>query len=271
MSIWKSAAPVSLVLLCLAIPATSETQQPPESKWFEFKPGGLRGAAGGYALVYGIRNTSREPQWAMVEFDNPDGDRLCEFIKKIEPGAAIDFECPVAAVTAGQSYQLTLAVYEDERLTDRMVRFEPVLKVTEPELAEADKAGAASPAASRALVTTLDEGAATPFPATFKPTWYRRVERGFSLRAYEDSGDLTVHADALVFTAGKKTIRIPVSQITSVRLDSLPRDIANHWVVVRFTNDEQKPDGVGFRDGARMGGGQDTRLIYMAVRRAAKK
>jgi len=72
--------------------------------------------------VHGLQNTSKQPQWVMAEFDNPDGSRLCEFIKKVEPKTSFEFACPVAAVKAAESYQLTLAVYGDDRLTDRMVR-----------------------------------------------------------------------------------------------------------------------------------------------------
>ena len=97
------------------------------------------------------------------------------------------------------------------------------------------------------------EGMDVSLPATFKSTWYRRVDRGFSMRALRNSGDLTVSADELVFTDGKKTVRIPHAQTLSVRWEPLANDIANHWVVVRFTNDEGKPDGVAFRDGGRMG------------------
>ena len=45
----------------------------------------------------------------------------------------------------------------------------------------------------------------------------------------------------------------------------------SHWVIVRFTNDQQQPDAVAFRDGSRIGLGQDARLMYLAARRAAKK
>lgn len=267
----SSSALFALGLLCLPLPAAGQTVGIPESRWFEFKPGGLRAAPSGYALEYGLHNTSKQPQWVMAEFDNPDGSRLCEFIKKIEPKSSFEFECPVAAVKVAESYKLTLAVYGDDRLTDRMVRFEPVIPITEAELATADRARPAAADASSPLATIVDEGAPTPFPATFKPTWYRRLDRGFSLRAYEHSGDFTVTPDALIFIDGKTTIRIPVSQITSVRHGPIPRDIANHWVIVRFTNDQQQPDAVAFRDGSRIGLGQDTRLMYLAARRAAKK
>ncbi len=91
------------------------------------------------------------------------------------------------------------------------------------------------------------------------------------MRAYENSGDLTVTTDEVLFVDGKKTVRIPHSQILSVRWEPLANDIANHWVAVRFKNEEGKEDGVAFRDGGRMGLRGDTGPIYQALRRAAKK
>jgi hypothetical protein len=38
---------------------------------------------------------------------------------------------------------------------------------------------------------------------------------------------------------------VPYGQITSVRWEPMPNDIANHWVAVRFTNDDGKEDGRG--------------------------
>jgi hypothetical protein len=98
-----------------------------------------------------------------------------------------------------------------------------------------------------------------------------RLNKGFSMRAYENSGNLTIEADALVFVDGKKTVRIPYSQITSVRWEPLDNDIANHWTAVRFTSDDGKPDGVAFRDGGMMGHSQGTGMIYVTLHRAAKK
>jgi hypothetical protein len=54
---------VALALLCLPIAAAGQTTRIPESRWFEFKPGGLRAAPSGYALEYGLPNTSKQPQW----------------------------------------------------------------------------------------------------------------------------------------------------------------------------------------------------------------
>ena len=51
------------------------------------------------------------------------------------------------------------------------------------------------------------------------------------MRAYENWATSPSSADELVFTDGKKTVRIPHAQILSVRWEPLPNDIANHWVV----------------------------------------
>ena len=271
MSIWKSTV-VAVMLVGLSGHVVTGAQRPPSSKWVEFKPGGLMGVAEGYALVYGIANTSKQPLWAMVEFDTEAGERQCEFIKKIEPGVSFLFQCPYMAVVPGQRYPLKLRVYTEDRLTGQVASFEPMFRATEAELAAFEKVRAGLTDAPRVTDKALDEGATSPdLPTSFEPTWFRRLQRGFSLRAYEDSGRLTVATDALVFTAGDKTVRISFSQITSVRLDGMPRDMANNWVVVRFTNDEQKPDGVGFRDGAGLGNGKGTSMMYLTVRRASQK
>ena len=136
--------------------------------------------------------------------------------------------------------------------------------------AAVDAAVEMSAAAPTAVPVGIFEGVETALPATFKPTWYRRLDKGFGMKAYENSGDLTVSADELVFVDGKKTVRIPQARILSVRWEPLPNDMANHWVVVRFTNEEGKADGVAFRDGGRMGTRGSTGPIYQAVRRTKK-
>lgn len=108
--LWKIALVVALILLCLPAQTTTAAQRPPSSKWVEFKPDGLMGVAGGYGLVYGIANTSKQPVWAMVEFNSSGGGRQCAFIKRIEPGASLLFECPVTAVLAGERYPFKLSV-----------------------------------------------------------------------------------------------------------------------------------------------------------------
>lgn len=254
MSFCKAAPVVAVLLLSLLSQLTSAAQRPPSSRWVEFKPGGVMGVAGGYALIYGIANMSKQPLCAMVEFNSPAGDRQCEFIERIEPGASSLFSCPFTTIQPGERYPMRLSVYTDDRLAERVARFEPVFRAHERELAEFNKLRADRTDLPSMPVSASDDGAASPeLPTSFEPTWFRRLQRGFSLRAYEDSGQLTVNADALVFTAEGKTLRIPVSQVTSVRFDGMPRDLANDWVVVRFINDEQKPDGVGFKDGTGLG------------------
>ena len=59
----SSSALFALGLLCLPIQAAGQTVGIPESRWFQFKPGGLRAAPSGFALEYGLHNTSKQPQW----------------------------------------------------------------------------------------------------------------------------------------------------------------------------------------------------------------
>ena len=225
---------------------------------------------GGHAFVYTLAGESRDPRWAVVEVNNADGSRKCEWLKKLDAKRTYRFECPVT-VAAGDKVPSRVRVFKDAKLSDRETFIDPVLNVTANVLTEAGKPGA-PPAAD--VITVPDgvlEAAELPLPSTFKPTWYRRIEKGFSMRAYENSGDLTVEADALVFVDGKKTVRIAYSQIASVRWEPLDNDIANHWVAVRFTNDEGKPDGVAFRDGGMMGIRKGGGMIYATLHRAAKK
>lgn len=224
---------------------------------------------GGHALVYTIAADARNPRWAVVEVNAADGSRTCEWLKKLDPGKTYRFECPLT-VAAGDLVPSRVRIFKDETLEDRDSFVDPVLKVTAGVLAAAAKA--APPTAS--VVTVPDgtlEALDLPLPATFKPTWYRRIDKGFSMRAYENSGDLTIEADALVFVDGKKTVRIPFGRITAVRWEPLQGDIANHWTAVRFTNDEGQPDGVAFRDGGMLGRRQRTGQIYVTLHRAVKK
>lgn len=271
MSLLKRTAVVAVALVGL-FGQPAGAQRPPSSKWVEFKPGGLMGGGDALAMVYGVANISKQPVWVLAEFNSPGGDRLCEFLKKIEPGASTLFECAVAAIMADQRYPLKLSVYSDDRLASRVERFEPTFRTSQQELTSFEKLRAATTDTRPTPLANVDDGAASAdLPTTFEPTWYRRLQRGFSLKAYEDSGQLTVSVDTLVFTAGEKVVRIPLAQITSVRLAGVPRDIANDWVVVRFTGDDQKPDGVGFKDGSGLGNGKGTGVMYLTIRRATRK
>ena len=252
-----------------SIQSASAQETPPKSRSYELEKVHLAKRDNTYVLVHTIASTaSKDRFWALVEVNNPDGSRKCEWLKVLEPKQRYRFECPVDATA--QKYPSRVRIYSDARLrlTDRELFYEPVLDVT------ADRVSGAT-AVSDSMGTVVPDGTfeaiELALPATFKPTWYRRVDKGFGMRAYEHSGDLTVSADELLFTDGKNTVRIPHNQMLSVRWEPLPNDIANHWVVVRFKNDEGKEDGVAFRDGGRIGLRGDTGPIYQALRRAAKK
>jgi len=252
----------------LAVQSVSAQETPPNGKYYDLDKVYLAKRDKTVLLVHTITSTaSKVRSWALVEVNNADGSRRCEWLKVLEPKQHYRFECPVEA-TAGVKYPSRVRIYSDAKLTDRELFYEPVLDIT------ADRLSAAA-AVTDSKGTVVPDGTfesdAPAFPATFKSTWYRRVDKGFGLRAYENSGDLTVTTDDLQFVDGKKTVRIPHSQVLSVRWEPLPGDIANHWVVVRFKNDEGNEDGVAFRDGGRLGLRGETGPIYQALRRAAKK
>jgi hypothetical protein len=258
-----------LALSLVAAPTAGAQEKPPSSRWVEVSRPSLAKKGNNYLLIHSITSTaSKDVSWALVEVNGPDGSRKCEWLKRLEPKQAYRFECPLQDA-AGQKFASRVRVYSNAKLTDREILYEPVIDVTPQVLAAADTGGAT--AGATVVPDGVIEGMEVTLPATFKSTWYRRVDRGFSMRAYEHSGDLTVSADDLAFVDGKTTVRIPHARIVSVRWEPLPNDIANHWVVVRFTNDEGKPEGVAFRDGGRMGLRGETGIIYQAVRRAAKK
>jgi hypothetical protein len=240
---------------------------PPTSRFVEVWKPHIAKRGDAHVLVHGINSTApRDRFWALVEVNNPDGSRKCEWLKMVEPRQRYRFECPLQN-PGGEKYESRVRVYSDAKLEDREMLYEPVLAVTPQLLSGAKQADAEGTSVPDGVFEAIE----TPLPVTFKSTWYRRLDRGFGMRAYENSGDFTVSADALVFVDGKKTVRIPHAQILSVRWEPLPNDIANHWLVVRFTNDEGKPDGVGFRDGARLGTRGNTGPLYQAVRRTVKK
>jgi hypothetical protein len=261
-------AVVFVVASVFTIGSAVAQEMPPKSKYYELDRVHLEKRDNAYLLVHTIASTaSKDRFWALVEVNNTDGSRKCEWLKVLEPKQRYRFECQVEA-TAGQKYPSRVRVYADARLTNRELFYEPVLDITAERLS-------AAAAVNDSTATVVPDGTfeadELALPATFKPTWYRRVDKGFGLRAYENSGDLTVSSDQLLFVDGKKTVRIPHPQILSVRWEPLPNDIANHWVVVRFKNEDGKEDGVAFRDGGRMGLRGETGPIYQALRRAAKK
>jgi len=256
-----------VVVSLVAIASAAAQEAPPKSNYYELDKVHLAKRNNTYVLVHTITSTtSKDRFWALVEVNNTDGSRKCEWLKVLEPKQRYHFECPVDA-TAGQKYPSRVRVYSNAKLTNRELFYEPVLDIT------ADRLSGAAESNSTGTVVpdgTFEAGEPT-LPTTFKPTWYRRVDKGFGMRAYENSGDLTVTSDEVLFVDGKKTVRIPRNEILSVRWEPLPNDIANHWVVVRFKTEEGKEDGVAFRDGGRIGLRGETGPIYQALHYAGKK
>ncbi len=263
----SSIAAIALVMLSSVFASSASAQtNPPTSRWVELGRPHLAKRGDAIVLVQTITSTaSKDRFWAVVDVNGPDEPSRCDWLKTLEAKQAYRFECPLKD-PSGQKYNMRVRVYRDAKLEDRELLYEPALDVTPQRLTAAENIGSA-PAA---VPVGIFESVETALPATFKPTWYRRVDKGFGMKAYENSGDLTVSADELLFVDGKKTVRIPQARILSVRWEPLPHDIANHWVVVRFTNDEGKADGVAFRDGGRLGTRGSTGPIYQAVGRPKK-
>lgn len=262
----RSAAVTLLLVLTCVCASPAAAQNPPTSRWVEIGKPHLAKRGTGIVLVQTIRSiAAKDTFWALVEMNGSDDTAPCDWLKTLEPKQSYRFECPLKN-PSGQTYSARVRVFGDAELDDRELLYEPELVVSPQLLTAAETLTAAQ----TAVPPGTFEGMATPLPATFKPTWYRRVDKGFGMKAYENSGDLTVSADELAFVDGKKTVRIPQARLLSVRWEPLPNDIANHWIVVRFTNDEGKPDGVAFRDGARMGTRGRSGPIYQAVKRLEK-
>lgn len=259
----RSFVVIALGIVSLALAAAAGAQNaPPESRWVELSRPHLAKRGNAVVLVQTITSTSSKDRfWALVEVNAADESRSCDWLKTLEPRQSYRFECPLDN-PGGQKYLARVRVFGKATLEDREVFYEPEITVTPQMLTAAEALKGADDVVP---VGTFESGEA-PLPATFKPTWYRHIDKGFGMRAYENSGDLTVSADEILFVDGKKIVRIPRARILSVRWEPLARDIANHWVVVRFTNDEGKPDGVAFRDGARMGNRGRSGPIFLAAR-----
>lgn len=263
----RNAAAVALVMLSFVFASEAGAQNtPPTSRWVEIGRPHLAKRGNAIVLVQTITSTaSKDRLWGLVEVNGSEEVGQCDWLKVLEANQAYRFECPLKN-PGGQKYELRVRVYRDAKLTDRELLYEPTVDATPQQVTAAETIKSDQTAVPLGIFESME----TPLPATFKPTWYRRVDKGFGMKAYENSGDLTVSADELVFVDGKKTVRIPQARILSVRWEPLPNDIANHWVVVRFTNEEGKADGVAFRDGGRLGTRGSTGPIYQAVRRTKK-
>jgi len=252
----------AVLIISFGFASAAVAQKAPESRWVELGTPHLAKRGNTVFLRYNIKSTSsKDKWWAVVDMNGSEETRPCDWLKTLEPNQSYSFECPLKNAS-GQKYELRVRIFRDADLNDRELIYEPTLTVTPQLLAAAETVSSAS----AAVPLGTFENIATPQPAIFKPTWYRRVNKGFGMKAYENSGDLTVSADELLFVDGKMTLRIPKAKIQSVRWEPLDNDIANHWIVVRFINDEGKEDGVGFRDGGRMGTRGKSGPTYQAVR-----
>jgi len=260
----RRAATFALILLSFVFASSATAQdKPPTSRWVELGKPHLARRDGSIVLVQTITSTSpKDRLWGLVDVNDSDGTPMCDWLKTIEPKQTYRFECPLKN-PEGQKYAARVRVFRDAKLENRELLYEPVLEATPQQVAATEDSGAAQQGVPVGTFESLD----AVLPVTFEPTWYRRVDKGFGMKAYENSGKLTVSGDELVFVDGKKTIRIARGRILSVRWEPLPHDIANHWVLVRFTNDEGKADAAAFRDGGRLGTRGSTGPIYQAVRR----
>jgi hypothetical protein len=108
--------------------AAAGQDAPPSSRWFELGRAHLAKRGDGYVFVQTVTSTTkRERFWALVEVNNEDGSRKCEWLKTIEPEQKYRFECPLEGAALGQKYPARVRVYNDIKLSDREVFFEPVL------------------------------------------------------------------------------------------------------------------------------------------------
>jgi len=105
-------------------------------------------------------------------------------------------------------------------------------------------------------------------PATFETVWYRPGKRGFSFKAYDATGVLTVSNQTIEFKSDKKTLVIPVKDIQAVSLDKVTSAAnfadPNLWGIVRFSA-AGSTEVAAFRDGHGLGTGGDTERIYLTL------
>ncbi|MGE0816695.1 MAG: hypothetical protein AB7O28_12240 [Vicinamibacterales bacterium] len=259
---------IAVIALSVGAPAAAQ-DKPPTSRLVALSLPHVAKRGSGHVLAQTVTTTSgstKDKFWTLVEMDGPDPAKSCDWVKAMDAKQSVRFECPLTDA-AGQKFTVRVRVFTDAKLEDRHLFYEPEFTITQGMLDAATDA----PSGEAPAPVGVFEGMDTPLPATFKPTWYRRVDKGFGMRAYQNSGDFTATAEGLSFVDGKMTVTIPKASILSVRWEPLPNDIANHWVVVRYTTAEGKEDGVAFRDGGRMGTRGNTGPIFLAARKVAAR
>lgn len=97
--------------------------------WGQTPDGRVVARDGAHVFVYAMTGDSRQPKWVVVEVNNADGSRRCEWLKKLEPKQPYRFECPVT-VAAGDKIPTRVRIYKDAKLEDREFFHDPVVNVT---------------------------------------------------------------------------------------------------------------------------------------------
>src|SRR5262245_34946488 len=88
----------------LAVGSAVAQETPPKSDHYELDKVRLAKRENTYLLIQTITSTMpRDRFWALVEVNNSDGSRRCEWLKVLEPKQHYRFECPVDA-TPGLKY-----------------------------------------------------------------------------------------------------------------------------------------------------------------------
>ncbi len=75
--------------------------------------------------------------------------------------------------------------------------------------------------------------------SVFKSVWYRWTpRRGLAIWAWQDVGTLTVCKDYLEYCGRKKSLRIPVANISEIAIQKQGNDWVNRWVKVKYDNEK---------------------------------
>jgi hypothetical protein len=121
-------------------------------------------------------------------------------------------------------------------------------------------------------VSPTPAGAELQLPITMDKVWIRaRKKKGMAkLRAYNHSGDLTITDDGIEFVAKKNSYFFPMHSLTMISYGKFGSNVDTRWAVVGIREGETTRL-MGFRDGRKLGYGNDTEAIFHNLRLAAKK
>ena len=115
---------IAVIALSLVVTSTASAQQnPPTSRLFEVWKPHVAKRGNTPVLVHGVTSTSRDRFWVLVEVNNPDGSRKCEWLKLLEPKQGYRFECPLPDA-ADQKYLSRVRIFSDAKLHDREPRIQ---------------------------------------------------------------------------------------------------------------------------------------------------